>query len=348
MADIKTRDAIKGTIKAIDKAAVAGERMKSAYIATKEKAEHSTYAAENSAEEYAADKYEAAADRVTHEGVYQFDKIGRKSVADTRENITHANEGLRRFQAQRAAKRAERQAQAASPHTPKGASEPAPGTTGGFSAHIVPDTLGRTMSTDFGGTEPMWRAPTQSTPAAPQNAGRKLAESRRKQTIFRRQSIRARPEVERTVKQSARSVGETTVKTASRASAKTAQRTVKTAEQTAKTAIKTSQQAAKTAQRTAQASAKAAKAAKASVRASRAAARTAVQTAKTMAKATAATVKAIIAGVKALVSALIAGGWIACAVIIIICLIGLLFGSVFGIFFSGEDSGTGQSMRTAV
>lgn len=55
MADIKTRDAVKGTIKTIDKAAVAGQRMKQAYISTKDKAEHSTSAAENSADEYAAD-----------------------------------------------------------------------------------------------------------------------------------------------------------------------------------------------------------------------------------------------------------------------------------------------------
>ena len=38
MADIKTRDAVKGTIKTIDKAAVASERMKSAYAKTKDKA----------------------------------------------------------------------------------------------------------------------------------------------------------------------------------------------------------------------------------------------------------------------------------------------------------------------
>lgn len=31
-----------------------------------------------------------------------------------------------------------------------------------------------------------------------------------------------------------------------------------------------------------------------------------------------------------------------------ICLIALICGSVFGIFFSGEDSGTGMSMQTAV
>ena len=34
--------------------------------------------------------------------------------------------------------------------------------------------------------------------------------------------------------------------------------------------------------------------------------------------------------------------------IIVVCLIGLIVGSCFGIFFSGEDSGTGQTMRQAV
>ena len=38
MAKIKTIDAVKGTIKTIDKAAVASERMKSAYTKTKDKA----------------------------------------------------------------------------------------------------------------------------------------------------------------------------------------------------------------------------------------------------------------------------------------------------------------------
>ena len=54
MADIKTRDTVKGTIKTLDKATVAGQKMKEAYIATKEKAERSVNANENTAEEYAA------------------------------------------------------------------------------------------------------------------------------------------------------------------------------------------------------------------------------------------------------------------------------------------------------
>ena len=35
MADIKTRDVVKGTIKKIDKAAIAADRMRSAYVQTK-------------------------------------------------------------------------------------------------------------------------------------------------------------------------------------------------------------------------------------------------------------------------------------------------------------------------
>lgn len=87
MADIKTRDVVKGSIKTIDKAAVAGERMKQAYISTKDRAEHSTYAAENSADEYASDKYERGVDATVHEGIHQFDKAGRKGLETTKDNI---------------------------------------------------------------------------------------------------------------------------------------------------------------------------------------------------------------------------------------------------------------------
>ena len=58
MPDIKTRDIAKGTIKTIDKSAVAAERMKSAFIQTKEKAEHSVDVPESSAEEYASNRLE--------------------------------------------------------------------------------------------------------------------------------------------------------------------------------------------------------------------------------------------------------------------------------------------------
>ena len=67
MADIKTKDSIKGTIRTLDKAAIAGQRMKQAYVQTKEKAEQSTHAQENRAEEYASNRVEGGADRLNHE-----------------------------------------------------------------------------------------------------------------------------------------------------------------------------------------------------------------------------------------------------------------------------------------
>jgi hypothetical protein len=119
---------------------------------------------------------------------------------------------------------------------------------------------------------------------------------------------------------------------------------VKTAEKTSKAAIKTAQATARATAKAAQASAKAAQKA---AQIARATAKASVATAKAAAKALAAAVKAIIAGIKALVAAIAAGGWVAVIAIIIICLIGLIVGSCFGIFFSSEDTG-GQPMTEVV
>ena len=92
---IKTRVSEKKGIKAIDKAAVASERMKEAYIRTKDKADHSLYAEEGSPGEYASDRLSAGVDNVTHEAVHQFDKQGRKGVQTTKENISKVKEKSR-------------------------------------------------------------------------------------------------------------------------------------------------------------------------------------------------------------------------------------------------------------
>ena len=289
MADIKTRDMVKGTIKTIDKAAVASERMKQAYISTKERAENSTYAAENSADEYASDKFERGIDATVHEGIHQFDKAGRKGVETTKDNIHKAKDGIDRFKEKRAKKAFEMQSEK----------------FGGKAAKTAERTASQT--------------------------GSKTVKTAEKSTT-------------KTIKQSASSAGKKTIKTVSK-SGKTAAKSVKTAERTAKTAIKTTKQAAKAAQKTAQASAKAAQKA---AQAAKATAKAAVAAIKVAVKATIAAVKAIIAGVKALVAAIAAGGWVAVVVILVICLVALILGSVFGIFFSGEDSGTGQTMQTAV
>ena len=50
-----------------------------------------------------------------------------------------------------------------------------------------------------------------------------------------------------------------------------------------------------------------------------------------------------------LIAAIAAGGWVAVVVVVVICLIGLIVGSCFGIFFSSKDKNDGsQSMREVV
>jgi hypothetical protein len=146
------------------------------------------------------------------------------------------------------------------------------------------------------------------------------------------------------IKQTAKSTGKSTAKTLQK-SIKTGQRTVKTAQQTARTTVKTTEKTAKAAKKTAEASAKAAKMA---AQAARQAAQATYKAAVVTAKAIAAAVKAAIAGIKALVAAIAAGGWVAVVIIIVICLIALIVGSCFGIFFSGEDTGSGITMQTVI
>ena len=299
---IKTKAAEKG-IKAIDKAAVASERMKDAYIRTKDKADHSLYAEESSPGEYASDRLSAGVDNVTHEAVHQFDKQGRKAVQATRENVSKVKEKIqkRKVAAEQPKKQAEKQAA-------RQAGQPTPRSRGRQAADAV------------------------SEPA--------------KAVRQERGAIRTLERGEKTIKTVDRS--RKTIKQASstaKGTVKTTSKSIKTAEKAAKASIKTSQQAAKAAQRTAQATARAAMVA---ARTARAAAIATAHAIKVAAKATAAAVKAIIAATKALIAAIVAGGWVVVLIIVVICLIGLLIASCFGIFFSGEDSGTGQTMQTAV
>ena len=291
---IKTRNIAEKGIKAIDKAAVASERMKEAYIRTRDKADHSLYAAESSPGEYASDRLSSGVDNVTHEAIHQFDKQGRKGIKTTKENISKVKENIqkRKAAAEQPKKQAEKQAARKTRQAADRISEPV-----------------KTLRQERGAVKTLDRG---------------------------KKSIKTVDRGRKTIKQ-ADSTAKGTVKTASKS--------IKTAEKTAKASIKTTQQAAKAAQRTAQATARAARDA---AHAARAAARAAVAAAKVAAKATIAAVKAIIAATKALIAAIAAGGWIAVLVIVIICLIGLLIGSCFGIFFSGEDSGSGYTMQKVV
>ena len=174
----------------------------------------------------------------------------------------------------------------------------------------------------------------------PRNLAKTTARSEKRQT---KGSIKTVEKAENTIKQSAQSTQKASIKI-TRKTTKTSQKAVKTAEQTSKTAIKTAQATAKATQKSAQVAAKTAQKAAAAARQT---ARAAAVAAKAVAKAVAAAVKAIVAGVKELVAAIAAGGWVAVIAIVIICLIGVIIASPFGIFFSGNNRDQGAVTASA-
>ena len=215
MADIKTRETVKGTIKTLDKAAIAGQKMKQAYIATKDKAEHSVNANENTAEEYAADKTEAGIDEIAHKGAYAFDKAGRKGVQETKQNIQSAKEGIQRFKQQRAEKAMNAQK-----------TQGRPTTVGSSSAQTQTSSAIKTLE------KPEKIVKQSATSAGKKNiklAGKEAAKT-----------------TQRSVK---------TAEHTAKASIKTSQQTAKAAQKTAQATVKASQKAAQAAKKAAKATA---------------------------------------------------------------------------------------------
>ena len=244
MADLKTRRAVKGTVKTIDRAAVAAERLKSVAVRTKDAAERSATPAETSSQEYGAQQLERTAQGTGSELGVQFRKRGRRGFSDARRNTDKARAQMQKYRDVLRENKSKKAVQAV--HTPKPA---------------------KTVRT---GARPMQRTGRIAVKPPPIGSG---------------------------------------------------------AAQTVKAAAKTMPKA---------------------VRTFKAAARAAAQTVRNTAKAALSAAKAAIAGTKAVIAAIAAGGWAAVAIILVLCVIGLIARSCFGIFFSGEDSGTGQTMRQAV
>ena len=258
MADIKTRDAVKGTIKTIDKAAIASERMKSAYMGIKEKAEQGYYADENSATEYAADRISFAADRVKDEGIHQFNKQGQKAVKTTQENIGKAKDKITDFKQSRAVKAAEQKA-------------------------------AQNMSEQHGLQIRHGAASRSSAPDVSQTAKSQLIKTRQQGQKMIKTTAR---NAEKAVKTTAKGTVKTTEK-----GIKTAQATSKAAIKTTETSVKTAQVAAKASAKTAQKAAQAAKAtAKATAEATKATVRATIAAVKAIIAGTKALISALIAG----------------------------------------------------
>lgn len=286
MADIKTRDAVKGTIKTLNKAAVASERMKSAYTGVKGKTEQGCYAEENSPEEYASDKAFHAMGRIRGESMRQFNRRGQKSVQSTRENIGKARDKITDFKVKQAEKVVkQKKTQAAAEQS---------------GSQIRLGIASRPSVSDMHVQTELSQTGTN-------------------------QLIKTRQQGKRTIKTTARNA-EKTIKSTTKGTVKAAEKGVKTARTTSKSAIKTAEETAKAAQKAMKASAKTTQKA---ARAAKSTAKATAEVAKAAVRVSVSAVKGIIAATKALVSALIAGGWIAVLIVIVVVLLGCAL-SLFG------------------
>ena len=317
--DIKTKDVLQNTIKTVDRTALAGQRMKDAYVQTKKRAEHSVYSSESNTEEYAADQMTDAVSTVTHEAVHQVDVQGQKIIQGARQKF------------------AQRQAQNVQQPT-QDSPQPSPDTP-------APDAPQSIQNTDIPQAPQPHRASPDgavpSTQEAIRNQQITTAKADLKAKRVSKQIVNATPQmpqtssihtpaaktiktVERTgeaIKQTARSAGRATIKAPGK-TIKTASSTVKSVEQAGTASVKTAQATFKAAQKTAIESAKTAQRI-------RAAAKAAASTAKALAAATAKAVKAIIAAAQKLITAIAAGGWVALLVIVLVvmCFAGFMFAS---------------------
>ena len=327
MRTIKTRTAVKD-IKILDKSANLSSRMKNTMVRTKERTEETRDPRSGSPSEYAVDNIQNKAQSAVSKAAHL-----SNSQAKARENISRAKGHFQEVRSQQPKERQRTAEQAEK------------------AAHKA-----KTEAENLKKTAPQAKETAQEAKSAVKDAKQTLKQVRADGRVvsppsYMNKGVKAPPPIGNTAEsaeKSAKAVKSTSkgFKATAKGTIKTSKKSVKTSEQAAKQAVKTAQQAARTAHKTAQASAKAARTAE---RAARAAAKAASQAAKAAAKGITALVKATIAAAKGLVAAVAAGGWVAVLVVVIICMIGLLAGSIFGIFFANEPNpGTGQTVSSVM
>jgi len=319
MNKIKTKESIVGnSIKILDKSANLSDRMKDAYIRTKQSTEHSYYSEENSPEEYASDKVTETSEAIGYEVAYQFNEHGRRGFEATKENITKAKENFEHGDNPRA-------------HSAYYSAESKKDRqyTGGLSHKRQYDSYKSTPQECA-----KYYAIKQADKRTEKVYEQRTAESVNN-TIKTKESAQAPADFAKS-KIKTRSSAFTAYKTA----VKGGKTTIKTAEQTSKATVKTAKTAAKAPHTVVKAPQTIVQGTKKTVNAIYTAGRAVFVAGKSM-------VKGIIAATKALVAAIAAGGWVAVMIIVIIMLVGLLVGSSFGIFFSNEDTG-GETMQDVI
>ncbi|MGO5078259.1 hypothetical protein ACTQ3J_10695 [Oscillospiraceae bacterium LCP25S3_E3] len=233
MADIKTRDTVKGTIRTLDKGRIAASRMKQAYIQTKDKAEHSVEPEEHNETEYASDRMESGTKRVAEETVHQTKKAINKGAEKVKDKVERKIED-------RVKKKVENKAENTAKDTVKNSAERA------YKNAAKKSTEKSIRATNSAGRKSIRTVEKTSAKTVKQSArstGKATVKTAQKGTV-------------KTVKTSVKTAEKT-----SKAAIKTTKQAAKAAEKSAKAASKAAQKAAKAAQQAAKLAAKAAKAA---------------------------------------------------------------------------------------
>lgn len=349
MPDIKTRDVVSGTIKAVDRSTLAGQRMKDAYVQAKDKAEHSVYSSESNSEEYASERIADGASTVAREAIHQVDVQGHRIIQGAQRKFTQRQENP--------------QPQQSPPQSTSGNPQSSPNTPASISPHPVRNSPGTenihhaqqphrvspdgAASSGMGGHSEVSSGtsiPKQEVVHQQQIASAK-AELRAKRASTRftapntsptlsggtpsvgiptpaAKDIKLVKRTNGTIKQALHTTENVTIK-ASQRTIKTAGSTVKTVEHMGGTAIKSTQAAAEAAQKTAVIAAQ-------SAHRSRVAARAVAAAAKKTAEYTARAAKAIAQAMQELISVAAAGGGtvlILVIVLIVMCFAGMMLAS---------------------
>ena len=296
MPDIKTKDVVLGTIKTVDRSALACQRMKDAYVHARNKAEQSVSSSESNSEEYAADRISEATADIAREAVHQMDTLGQQIVRHTVSKPQTAP-----IQAESFTQNAQQ------PHQ----------TTDGAGSVISPDTAASKQTY-------IRRKRLKSVQTAEQSKKTTL-QFPKQQPAPTKPTIKDASTVASHSTKTAENSGKVIKKSADAAgrTIKTAAHTINSVEQTGSAAIKTAEVSFHMGQRAAIESARA-------TQRIRAAAKSAASSAKALAAATAKAVRAVIAVAQELTTALAAGGGtvvVLVVIMIVMCFAGMMLAS---------------------
>lgn len=302
MPKIKTREKVRG-IKTLDKAAVAGERMRETYIRSKERVAGLTDDHSENPNAYAGDKVQQAAENVA------------------RDTARVAASGAKLAAIKGTAAIKQRKESQYEPMMGTMRSDPLTAAKEQFIEHVK--DARREQQSAFGKSSCV------------------LPETEREYSVYNLIHVR---HGDMPIKQKESVPYAERLKTKASVSPKTKQLRIKSATRQAQSARKTAQYATAVRQRSAETAAKTAELSAQSIYQS---VKQSTAMSKRAAETTKEVLRAMIVGMRSTVAALAAGSGVTCMVIIVVCLIGMMSGSCFGIFFSGEDSGTGMTMRDA-